>query len=350
MTFRQRLSQIALTLLVVLTIASITNIHSVVYALHGMGRSWLENVLVPWAIAVGFGAGFSLLIYIIMVSKARSTKVTATTFGIIFGLVSGIIQTQVYVEASTIIAYAFGFGVPFFEAAIAIVDSLLRAEEASHPADHSTISSEIHNRSEASHSTTPQTPISTAVQSARQTARDQAEASYSNPIPKHPKSTPPHTSNHSEASPTTMPSKLANLPHHQEEASPTTGAQERSNSPTNGHSNGHNSSPSFLHQEEALSSKPSPSTSKTPPVSSEASPSTDEKSPSGLKKTPKSHEKGSSDDETSDLSSDLSSDLTRPEQVKILLANNPDITPQALASHFGVTTKTARSYLRQATS
>jgi DNA-binding CsgD family transcriptional regulator len=115
-------SVIVALLIVVLTIASILNIVE-------QTRNYHEGAQILY-IGIGFAASFAVTVYIVMISRTKTTKIVASFFALVFGYVSGTIQQELYLAsgAPVNVALAYGFGVPAFEAALAILEALLNLE------------------------------------------------------------------------------------------------------------------------------------------------------------------------------------------------------------------------------
>lgn len=120
--FHKTVSFIVVLLIVILTLASVINIYEQTTNYH--------HGLQIWLIAAGFAASFSVTVYIVMIARTKTTKIVAGLFALVFGFISGLIQTELYGAsgASQQIALAYGYGVPAFEAALAILEALLNME------------------------------------------------------------------------------------------------------------------------------------------------------------------------------------------------------------------------------
>lgn len=119
---KDKVSWIVLGLVAVLTVASILNIIQKSSQYH---YGFSANL-----IGVGFGVSLAVTVYIVMIADTAKTRWTAAAFAIIFAAVSATIQTALYLDelAPFGVALAYGAGVPGFEAALAILEALLRRE------------------------------------------------------------------------------------------------------------------------------------------------------------------------------------------------------------------------------
>ena len=117
-----KVSWIVLALIAVLTVASILNIIQKSSQYH---HGFSANL-----IGIGFGVSLAVTVYIVMIANTAQTRWTAATFAVIFAAVSATIQTALYLDeqAPFGVALAYGAGVPGFEAALAILEALLRRE------------------------------------------------------------------------------------------------------------------------------------------------------------------------------------------------------------------------------
>ena len=120
-TVRKYVSWVTLALLVILTIASIVNLHDMANLTHAAAG------LTSWIVAIGIGATLTTLSYVASVTDGR-TRATVTGFAIVAAFTSATLQVSLFQArgASTWVAVAFGAGVPFFEVALALTDSMLR--------------------------------------------------------------------------------------------------------------------------------------------------------------------------------------------------------------------------------
>lgn len=119
---KDKVSWIVLGLIAVLTVASILNIIQKSSQYH---YGFSANL-----IGVGFGVSLAVTVYIVMIADTAKTRWTAAVFAIVFAGVSATIQTALYLDehAPFGVALAYGAGVPGFEAALAILEALLRRE------------------------------------------------------------------------------------------------------------------------------------------------------------------------------------------------------------------------------
>jgi hypothetical protein len=119
---KDKVSWIVLALIIVLTLASILNIIQKSRQYH---HGFSANL-----IGIGFGVSLAVTVYIVMIADTAKTRWTAATFAVIFAAVSATIQTALYLDemAPFLVALAYGAGVPGFEAALAILEALLRRE------------------------------------------------------------------------------------------------------------------------------------------------------------------------------------------------------------------------------
>lgn len=119
---KDKVSWIVLALITVLTLASILNIIQKSRQYH---HGFSANL-----IGIGFGVSLAVTVYIVMIANTAKTRWTAATFAVIFATVSATIQTALYLDelAPFMVALAYGAGVPGFEAALAILEALLRRE------------------------------------------------------------------------------------------------------------------------------------------------------------------------------------------------------------------------------
>lgn len=120
-TVRRYVSAATLALLGALTLASVVNLHDMAIATHA--ADWLT----AWIIAFAIGATLSVLAYVASITDG-STRTVATVFAIVAALTSSALQVSLFLErgATIAVALAFGAGVPFFEVALALTDSMLR--------------------------------------------------------------------------------------------------------------------------------------------------------------------------------------------------------------------------------
>lgn len=121
-THKNKVSGLVLALIAALTLASIINIIAKSKSYHA---GFSANL-----IGVGFGVSLAVTVYIVMIANTAKTRWTAAAFAAIFAAVSATIQTALYLDESApmAVALAYGVGVPGFEAALAILEALLRRE------------------------------------------------------------------------------------------------------------------------------------------------------------------------------------------------------------------------------
>ncbi|RIK36063.1 MAG: hypothetical protein DCC55_28500 [Chloroflexi bacterium] len=126
---KDKVSYIVLALIAVLTLASILNIIQKSRHYH---YGFSANL-----IGIGFGVSLAVTVYIVMIADTAKTRWTAAIFAIVFAAVSATIQTALYLDeqAPFGVALAYGAGVPGFEAALAILEALLRREVATEARD-----------------------------------------------------------------------------------------------------------------------------------------------------------------------------------------------------------------------
>lgn len=114
-------SRVTLALLALLTVASIVNLHDMAEATH------TADGVTAWIVAVAIGGTLSVLVYVASITDGQ-TRTVATSFAIFAALVSTVLQVSLFLSrgANAGVALAFGVGVPFFEVALALTDSMLR--------------------------------------------------------------------------------------------------------------------------------------------------------------------------------------------------------------------------------
>jgi len=122
-------SRVTLLLLAMLTIASVLNIHDMAVATHASGG------LAAWIVSIAVGGTLSVLAYVASITDGR-TRTVATVFAVFAAGVSTALQISLFLErgAALPVSLAFGVGVPFFEVALAVTDSMLRRYAHAHPA------------------------------------------------------------------------------------------------------------------------------------------------------------------------------------------------------------------------
>lgn len=169
-TVRKYVSWVTLALLVILTIASIVNLHDMANLTHAAAG------LTSWIVAIGIGATLTTLSYVASVTDGR-TRATVTGFAIVAAFTSATLQVSLFQArgASTWVAVAFGAGVPFFEVALALTDSMLRRyvghaatpEKAAQEAPQKTQRPTTPKSAIAPHSATPAQAVSQPVDTAQ---------------------------------------------------------------------------------------------------------------------------------------------------------------------------------------
>jgi hypothetical protein len=104
-----------------LTISSVLNIHDMAEATH------TADGLPAWIVSIAIGGTLSVLAYVASITDGR-TRTWAIVFASFAAFVSTMLQVSLFAErgATWLVAVAFGVGVPFFEVALAITDSMLR--------------------------------------------------------------------------------------------------------------------------------------------------------------------------------------------------------------------------------
>ena len=118
-----------LVLLFMLTVASVLNIHDMAEATH------TANGLPAWIVSIAIGGTLSVLAYVASITDGH-TRTASVIFAVFAATVSTALQVSLFIDrgAQWPVAVAFGVGVPFFEVALAITDSMLRRYET--PAPH----------------------------------------------------------------------------------------------------------------------------------------------------------------------------------------------------------------------
>jgi len=122
-------SRVTILLLAMLTIASVLNIHDMAVATHASGG------LAAWIVSIAVGGTLSVLAYVASITDGR-TRTVATVFAVFAAGVSTALQVSLFLDrgAALPVSLAFGVGVPFFEVALAVTDSMLRRYAHAHPA------------------------------------------------------------------------------------------------------------------------------------------------------------------------------------------------------------------------
>ena len=120
-TVHRWVSRVTLVLLALLTVASVQNIHDMAEATHA------ANGASAWIVSVAVGGTLSVLAYVASITDGR-TRWTAIAFASFAAVVSTALQVSLFQArgAQLAVALAFGLGVPFFEVALALTDSMLR--------------------------------------------------------------------------------------------------------------------------------------------------------------------------------------------------------------------------------
>ena len=153
-----------LVLLFMLTVASVLNIHDMAEATH------TANGLPAWIVSIAIGGTLSVLAYVASITDGH-TRTASVIFAVFAATVSTALQVSLFLDrgAQWPVAVAFGVGVPFFEVALAITDSMLRRYET--PAPHTvtvqgthTIATPVTN--------TVETPVQDSVQDKPNTRAD----------------------------------------------------------------------------------------------------------------------------------------------------------------------------------
>ena len=118
---RRYVSAATLALLGALTLASVINLHDMAAMTHAV------DGLSAWVVALAIGATLSVLAYVASITDG-ATRNVATGFAIVAAITSATLQVSLFLErgAALGVAVAFGAGVPFFEIALALTDSMLR--------------------------------------------------------------------------------------------------------------------------------------------------------------------------------------------------------------------------------
>lgn len=126
---RRWVSVATLALLALLTVASVLNIHDMAEATH------TANGLPAWIVSIAIGGTLSVLAYVASITDGR-TRTMSVVFAVFAATVSTALQVSLFIDrgAQAAVAVAFGVGVPFFEVALAITDSMLRRYESHAPA------------------------------------------------------------------------------------------------------------------------------------------------------------------------------------------------------------------------
>ena len=117
-----------LVLLFMLTVASVLNIHDMAEATH------TANGLPAWIVSIAIGGTLSVLAYVASITDGH-TRTASVIFAVFAATVSTALQVSLFLDrgAQWPVAVAFGVGVPFFEVALAITDSMLRRYETTAP-------------------------------------------------------------------------------------------------------------------------------------------------------------------------------------------------------------------------
>ena len=111
-----------------LTVASVLNIHDMAEATH------TANGLPAWIVSIAIGGTLSVLAYVASITDGH-TRTASVIFAVFAATVSTALQVSLFIDrgAQWPVAVAFGVGVPFFEVALAITDSMLRRYETTAP-------------------------------------------------------------------------------------------------------------------------------------------------------------------------------------------------------------------------
>lgn len=118
---RHWVSRVTLMLLALLTVASVLNIHDMAEMTHTAGG------VAAWIVAIAVGGTLSVLAYVASITDG-DTRRMAAVFAVFAAIVSTALQVSLFLSrgAHPAVAVAFGIGVPFFEIALALTDSMLR--------------------------------------------------------------------------------------------------------------------------------------------------------------------------------------------------------------------------------
>lgn len=118
---RRWVSRVTLMLLALLTVASVLNIHDMAEATHAAGG------IAAWIVSIAIGGTLSVLAYVASITDG-DTRRMAAGFAVFAAIVSTALQVSLFLDrgAHMAVAFAFGVGVPFFEVALALTDSMLR--------------------------------------------------------------------------------------------------------------------------------------------------------------------------------------------------------------------------------
>lgn len=118
---RKNVSKATIVLLIVLTLTSIAALHEMADMTHA------ANWFTAWGVAVGIGATLAVLSYVASVTDGKVRKIV-TVFAVVAAGTSATLQISLFLQrgADPWVAVAFGAGIPFFEIALALTDSMLR--------------------------------------------------------------------------------------------------------------------------------------------------------------------------------------------------------------------------------
>ena len=118
---RHWVSNVTLMLLALLTVASVLNIHDMAEVTHAAGG------IAAWIVSIAIGGTLSVLAYVASITDG-DTRRMAAGFAVFAAIVSTALQVSLFLDrgAHLAVALAFGLGVPFFEVALALTDSMLR--------------------------------------------------------------------------------------------------------------------------------------------------------------------------------------------------------------------------------
>ncbi len=85
------------------------------------------NWFTAWGVAIGIGATLAVLSYVASVTDGKVRKIV-TAFAVVAAGTSATLQISLFLQrgADPWVAVAFGAGIPFFEIALALTDSMLR--------------------------------------------------------------------------------------------------------------------------------------------------------------------------------------------------------------------------------
>lgn len=125
---RKNVSKATIILLVVLTLASVVNLYEMAIMTHA--ANWFTAL----GVACGIGATLAVLAYVASVTDGK-VRWIVTCFAVVAAGTSATLQISLFIQrgADPWVAVAFGAGLPFFEIALALTDSMLRRYTVSAP-------------------------------------------------------------------------------------------------------------------------------------------------------------------------------------------------------------------------